>query len=94
VLDALAMAKPLVATAVAVEGLDLVEGEHYLRAETAAEFVAQIERLERSPDLSRTLGAAGRRLVVDRYDWSLIGPRLETAYARALARSNASTAVT
>jgi glycosyltransferase involved in cell wall biosynthesis len=83
VLDALAMAKPLVATAMAVEGLDIVDGRHYLRAETAEEFVAQVERLERSPDLRATLGENGRRLVVDRYAWSIVGEQLDRAYLRA-----------
>jgi glycosyltransferase involved in cell wall biosynthesis len=91
VLDALAMAKPLVATAVAVEGLDLEEGVHYLRADTAAEFVAQIDRLERSSALRQSLGAAGRQLVVDRYDWRAIGRQLDAAYARA--RAGASSAL-
>ena len=85
VLDALAMGKPLVATALAVEGLELTEGEHYLRAETAMEFVTQIERLEQHPELRRALGAAGRRRVTDRHDWRVIGHQLDMAYARAVA---------
>ena len=85
ILDALAMAKPVVSTAIGVEGLDLVEGEHYLRAETAPEFVAQIDRLQRDPALRHALGAAGRRLVVARHEWRVIGRQLDAAYARAVA---------
>jgi glycosyltransferase involved in cell wall biosynthesis len=84
ILDSLAMALPLVSTAIGVEGLDLVENVHYLRAETAAEFVKQIDRLERDPELRANLGCAGRCLVVDRYDWSVIGRQLDAAYARAV----------
>ena len=80
VLDALAMAKPLVATGLAVEGLDLVEEEHYLRAETPVDTVRQIRRLERDPDLSRRLAWSGRRLVEQRYSWEVIGARLNQAY--------------
>jgi len=40
------MAKPLVATALAVEGLGLVPERHFLRAETPDEWCAQIARLE------------------------------------------------
>jgi glycosyltransferase involved in cell wall biosynthesis len=87
VLDALAMGRPLVATGISVEGLDLVEGVHYLRAETPAEFVAQIERLELAPDVRAALGAAGRRFVVERFGWSVIGRQLDRAYQRALSRS-------
>jgi glycosyltransferase involved in cell wall biosynthesis len=84
VLDALAMAKPVVATAICVEGLDLIDGEHYLRAETPDEFVAQIERVESNPDLGRRLGGAGRRVVVDRFDWEVVGRELDRAYAAAM----------
>ncbi|HEX3867597.1 MAG TPA: glycosyltransferase [Gemmatimonadaceae bacterium] len=84
ILDALAMAKPLVSTAVGIEGLDLIEGKHYLRAESAAEFVDQIRLLESDSDLRRQLGAAGRQAVVERYDWSVIGRQLDSAYARAV----------
>ena len=87
VLDALAMGKPLVATGIAVEGLDLVEGVHYLRAETPTEFVAQIERLELAADVRAALGAAGRRFVVERFGWNVIGRQLDRAYQRALSGS-------
>jgi glycosyltransferase involved in cell wall biosynthesis len=81
VLDALAMAKPLVATKLSVEGLELDEESHYLRAETPEEFVRQIGRLERSPELARRLGDAGRRLVETRYSWDAIGRTLRGVYA-------------
>ncbi|HET7188428.1 MAG TPA: glycosyltransferase family 4 protein, partial [Gemmatimonadaceae bacterium] len=73
VLDALAMSLPLVATAAAVEGLELIEGIHYLRAETAGDFITAIERLERDQALQRRMREAGRSLVVERYDWTRIG---------------------
>jgi glycosyltransferase involved in cell wall biosynthesis len=80
VLDALAMGKPLVATGLAVEGLSLVEDEHYLRAETPFEYVTQIRRLEHDPILRYRLAHAGRDLVVRRYAWEVIGEKLERAY--------------
>lgn len=80
ILDALAMAKPVVATATSVEGLELRAGEHYLRAETPADFVARIREIENDPSLGRRLGAAGRELAVRRYSWDVIGRRLDDAY--------------
>ena len=80
ILDALAMAKPLVATALAVEGLDLQEGTHYLRAEKPAEFVEKIRRLERDGGLRDRLARAGRQLVESRFSWDAIGSKLEAAY--------------
>ncbi len=80
ILDALAMAKPVVATGLAVEGLEVLEDDHYLRAETPAEFVAQVRRLERDASLRRRLGQAGRDLVVRRYAWDAVGRKLDEAY--------------
>jgi glycosyltransferase involved in cell wall biosynthesis len=84
VLDALAMAKPLVATALAVEGLGLVEERHYLRAETTAEFVRQVGRLEASAELRRQLAVAGRSFVEARHAWRVVGASLESAWADAI----------
>lgn len=82
ILDALAMAKPLVATRMAVEGLELEEGKHYVRAESPGQFETQIERLLDQPELRRTLAMNGRRLVEDRYSWSAIGKKMKAAYQR------------
>ena len=83
ILDAFAMAKPLVATALAVEGLDVQDERHYLRAETPGEFVAQIRRLEGDAPLRKRLGQAARDLVVERYAWDVIGRKLDGAYRQA-----------
>ncbi len=85
VLDALAMGKPLVATGLSVEGLDVVDGEHYLRADTPADFAAQICRLEADVALRRRLAQAGRARVVERYGWERIGEKLGRAYEVATA---------
>jgi polysaccharide biosynthesis protein PslH len=84
VLDALAMGKPLVATALAVEGLELIEEEHYLRAEAVADYVTQIRRLENDSALRKRLAAAGREFVVRRYAWEVIGEKLDRAYRLAV----------
>jgi glycosyltransferase involved in cell wall biosynthesis len=80
VLDALSMAMPLVATALAVEGLGLEPEVDYLAAESPADFVRQIGRLRKDPDLRARLGSGGRRLVQERYAWSAVGKKLAAAY--------------
>jgi glycosyltransferase involved in cell wall biosynthesis len=47
-----------------------------------------IERLVADPPLRRQLAAAGRRSVVDRYDWDHIGSALEEAYLEVLSVSH------
>ena len=80
ILDALAMGKPLVATGMAVEGLDLVEEVHYLKAETAEEFLSQINRLECDSELCQAVATAGQRFVKEHYSWDVIGEKIATAY--------------
>jgi glycosyltransferase involved in cell wall biosynthesis len=84
ILDALAMQRPLVSTAVGVGGLGLTEGTHYLGAETAEEFVQQISRLERDAGLRAALGRNGRALVEQRYSWSSAGRELDRAFVSAV----------
>jgi len=84
VVDALAMAKPLVATKFAVEGLGLVEDRHFLRAETPDQFVARVRQLEDDPTLRADLARAGRDFVEERFSWHHVGANLESAYRAAL----------
>ena len=87
ILDALAMRRPLVSTAVGVEGLGMTEGEHYLGAETPDAFSRQLARLEQDPALGARLAASGRAFVEARYSWATIGEVLGRAYEAAAARS-------
>lgn len=84
ILDALAMAKPIVATRFSVDGLGLREGKHYLRAEKPAEWVDQIDRLAAEPELRKRLSRTGRRFVEERYAWDTVGRELEAAYRSAV----------
>lgn len=84
VLDALAMAKPVVATALAVEGLDLVPERHYLPAESVSAWVRQIGRLEADSALRERLAREGRLLAEERFSWPAIGKALDAAYRAAL----------
>jgi glycosyltransferase involved in cell wall biosynthesis len=84
VLDALAMGRPLVSSDIGVEGLGLSEGEHYLRANSTAELIAQVRRLESDAELGNRLRTAGRAFVERHYGWDGIARRLESAYGRVM----------
>lgn len=71
-LEAMASRRPVVSTAKGVEGLGLKPGRDYLRAETPAEFVAQLKRLETEEALWRTLADRGRALVEARFSWRTV----------------------
>lgn len=85
VLDALAMGRPVVATSLAVEGLGLEPGIHFLPAETPQQFAQQVARLRSTAQLRADLATAGRHVVESRFSWSVIGHHLRRAYAGALA---------
>lgn len=77
VLEALSMELPVVATRMGVEGVEgLAGGVHALLADRPTEFAAEVGRVLGDRKLARQLGTAGRALVVERYDWQAIVPRM------------------
>jgi len=81
-LEAMAMGKPVVATRLGAEGYPLADGRELLLADTPADFAARVIALLRAPERGATLGRAARAFVQEHYDWRVIVPRLEAAYAR------------
>lgn len=69
ILTYLGSGKAVVASTKAVEGLDVRDGVHLLIRDDDAGFRAAVRRLLENPDLRRSLGRNGRRLVQERYDW-------------------------
>lgn len=80
VLEAMAMACPVVATPLAVEGLPVRSGEHALVADTAPRFAAAVVRLLASAEERSRVGTAGRALVEERYTWDACAARYEGLY--------------
>ncbi len=80
ILTALAAGIPVVSTSLGVEGLLGQAGEHYLIGDTPEKFAACTLRLLRDDDLCRALAGAGRQLVEQHYDWTVIGEQLERVY--------------
>ena len=89
VFQALSMEKALVASSIAAEGIPLVHGETAMLADEPETFAEHVTTLLRSPELRRKLGEAGRRMVLDGYDWSGIYPLLEAAFQRAYEKTAA-----
>jgi glycosyltransferase involved in cell wall biosynthesis len=85
VLEALAMAKPMVSTSLACEGLDVVPGRDLLVAEHPQEFADAVLRLLDDGALRERLGEAGRNLMESSYGWDSSAARLEQFHERVLA---------
>ena len=80
ILDALSMAKPIVATTMAYEGIHVTKDENALFADTPDEFVTQIGRLLDDNDLCQQIGNNGRQFVIDNFSWKVIGQKLGKIY--------------
>ena len=69
VLEAMAMARPVVAAAACVEAIDVTAGRDLLSAVSAEDFVLQVGALLRDAERARAMGAAARQRVLDAYSW-------------------------
>jgi sugar transferase (PEP-CTERM/EpsH1 system associated) len=78
ILAALAMGKAVVATSASCAGLDVTPEEHLLIGDTPEDFAAQIVKLLTDPNRRRSLGIAGRNLVVQRYRWEVMGGQVQS----------------
>lgn len=76
VLEAMAMARPVVVTPAALAGIDAVPDRDVLLAATEATLAEQCLRVLDRPD-SDELGRAARHFVLDRFAWSAKIARLE-----------------
>jgi sugar transferase (PEP-CTERM/EpsH1 system associated) len=82
VLEALAMAKPVVAAPPALAALGTVPGADVLAATTPAEFADAVCGLFADEERRRELGAAGRRYVEANHHWDrCLQPLLEKVFA-------------
>jgi len=85
IFEALAMGKAIVSTTVGAEGLPIVSGEHYLRADEPSEFARAVVTLLRDPVRRAALGTAGQRLVAERYSWEQVAKEFEARCEEAMA---------
>jgi glycosyltransferase involved in cell wall biosynthesis len=81
VLDALAQRIPLIATPLAVEGIDVRDGDQAVLAETGPTFAAGIKRLFENPAAGQMMADRGREFVEREFSWQRVGRELLHAYA-------------
>lgn len=82
--EAMAMGRPVVSTAVGVEGLDVKDGVHLLMADDPGAFAAAILRLLDDAELGGRMAKAARALLEDRFSWSHVAQQVEAVCQRAL----------
>lgn len=89
ILEAWAMARPVVSTALGAEGLDAMPGRHLLIADDPSDFARSVLRVLGEPGLADELGRAGRALVTERYSWDGAAGALEDFFRLLIARRDA-----
>lgn len=77
-LEAFAAGIPVVATSIAAEGIDAVDGTHLAIADDERGFANAIVDLLANPAKRMRMSLAARQLVEARYDWTAIGGRFES----------------
>lgn len=69
VLEAMAMAKAVVTTPAAAQGIAATPGNEFLVSANARQMAEAVVALARDPARACAMGRAARALVLDRYDW-------------------------
>lgn len=80
VVEAMASGTPVVATTLAVSGIEARHGEHLLVADDADTFATQVVRLLQDSTLAGALAIKARGLVESRYSWERSVADLEDVY--------------
>jgi sugar transferase (PEP-CTERM/EpsH1 system associated) len=69
VLEAMSMAKPLVLTTMAAQGIEAVSDKHYIIADTAQDWIENLIALARCPEARHQIGEAARDFVELEFNW-------------------------
>jgi len=89
VIEAMAMAKPVVATSKACQALSARNGEHLLIADEPKAFADAVIKILRDDKLARTLGQSARRYVEKNHNWDEETSQLEKTYYKAINSTSA-----
>lgn len=81
ILEAAAMAKPIVSTRIGAEGLDFVDGEEIILADRPEAFARAVADLLRDVSRRRDLGQAARRRVEECYSFPVLRTAVRAAFA-------------
>lgn len=84
--EAMAMGRPVVSTTLGIEGLDVTDGENFLRADDAGGFARSILALLDDGAMRARIAGAARALMEDRFSWSRVARQFEAICLRALER--------
>ncbi len=82
ILEAMACSTPVVASQIAVEGLDVENGKHVLTSNNAQELATLTVKVLTDQKLWQKLSKNGKKFVQDNYDWQMISQKLDAIYQK------------
>jgi glycosyltransferase involved in cell wall biosynthesis len=86
IVEAMAMAKPIVSTSLGAEGIEALPGRDILIEDEPDDFAATVTRLLLDPKMAAHIGRSARLLAVERYAWSAAARSLEGFYRQCIER--------
>lgn len=88
-LEAMAMAKPIVATPLSGDGIGLIDGQNVLYGASATDLADAAIRLLQDSALRQQMAVANRQLIEARYTWTVVADQYEALYREISAQWNA-----
>jgi sugar transferase (PEP-CTERM/EpsH1 system associated) len=82
VLEAMAMAKPVVSTTAGVEGIDVLANDNVIIADEPEAFAERVVELLSDAVLRQTIGMNGRKLVLRDYSWQHSAQQVEEIFCK------------
>ena len=80
ILEAMASGTPIVATSIAVEGLNIIPGKHALVSNNPRQMALDAKEIISNISLCESLSKNGKHFVKKRYDWEIISNKLDKIY--------------
>lgn len=80
IIEAMSVGKTVITTTVGAQGIDYIDGENLLIANTPQEFAQQIKRCLDDDDFCHRVGAAAERLIAEQYNEGKLADKLLKFY--------------
>jgi glycosyltransferase involved in cell wall biosynthesis len=88
ILEAMAMGKAIVSTTIGAEGIAYSQDENILLADSPEECANKTVNAISDSSRIQTLGEKGRELVLESYDWRVVGRQLRHFYKKVIDEKN------
>ena len=79
-LEAMSSGKAIVTTSVGCEGIEGAHKEHFMIADTPADFAQCVVTVLQNKNLRNTLGVNARKIAIEHYDWNNIYRKMDEIY--------------